>query len=163
MKFVIDTSAITTGLHFEDGKKYYLTKAVLEELNTESALNVEIKIDERIVYLTNASNDSLQTVKRKVEEIGEEGAISKSDISILALAYDFQIQGDDVSIITDDYGIQNVSTSLGMKYIPVAEKGISKQFTWHFKCIGCGEVYDQNIQTCGICGSRVKRRVKHKK
>ncbi len=163
MKLVIDTSAIVAGLNLDEGATYYLTRDVLEELNPDAALKVEIKVDEGIINLAGASNDSLQTVKRKVKEIGEEGAVSDADISIIALAYDFQIEGEEVSIITDDYGIQNVSKTLDIKYTPITERGISKQFRWHFKCIGCGKVYDHDIQTCRICGSRVKRRVKHKK
>ena len=106
-----------------------------------------------------AGDDSLKSVGDKVKITGDK--LSDTDISVIALALDFICKGKKVMIVTDDYGIQNVAKSLGVKFMPVSQKGISRSLVWGRLCTACGKETSEEI--CPVCGSETKFVSKAKK
>ena len=159
MKVVLDTSAILAGLQFDDDKEYFITDETLREIKDKDALlRIEVKRNEDSVRIAAPEERSIQAVKKKLGQLGEEESLSEADVMALSLALELKERGEEVVLATDDYGIQNVAGSLSISYATVAEKGIKKILTWHFICTGCGQGYDKNVVLCEICGSKVKRR-----
>ncbi|MCK4808996.1 MAG: NOB1 family endonuclease [Candidatus Aenigmarchaeota archaeon] len=102
---------------------------------------------------------SLKAVTETVKKTGDK--LSSTDISVIALALEFKGKGKKAVIVTDDYGIQNVAKSLGVKFMPVSQKGISRSLEWKRKCTACGK--DTGEEICPVCGSETKFVSKAKK
>ncbi len=163
MKVVLDTSAILSGFHLKDDLEYFVTSEVLDEVrDREALLRLELAKKDGSLKVAAPGEQHLVAVKKAAESLGEDAALSDADISTLAIALEFKDGGDEVVIVSDDYGIQNVASSLNIKYLSLTERGIDRIFSWHYICTGCGERYEKNILLCEICGSKVKRRVKHR-
>jgi UPF0271 protein len=161
MKFILDASAIISGVQMDDANEYYITAEALNEIREKNArLKSELAIIEGILKTVNPEERSVQQVKKKVEFLGEEEALSDADISILALAFELKNKGEEVLLSTDDFGIQNVAKALSINYTSIAERGIKKVLAWNYVCTGCGQRYGKNVLLCEICGRNVKRRVK---
>jgi rRNA maturation endonuclease Nob1 len=161
MKIVLDTSAIIAGLHFDDGNEYLLVNETLEELKERDVrMRVEIAEKEGVIGVARSHDRSFRAVKKRIQKLGEEEALSDADVMTLSLAFELQEKGEDVILATDDFGIQNIARSLSIQYASIAERGIKKVLAWQYVCKGCGQEYDKNILFCEICGSQVKRRVK---
>ncbi|MEM3714318.1 MAG: hypothetical protein QXF82_05145, partial [Nitrososphaeria archaeon] len=99
----------------------------------------------------------------KAEEIAKETNdikyLSKSDISTIALALELKEKGFEPIIITDDFSIQNVIKFLGLKYAPMATRGIRKLIKWKLYCPACGRKYNgEKLNECLVCGVKLKRK-----
>ena len=95
-------------------------------------------------------------------DTGDLDGLSETDLLLLALVID--IKGH---LYTDDYRIQNVCSSAGIKWSPVETFGISETWNWELKCGGCGRVTSGRGRTrfarespgeCEDCGSELRFR-----
>lgn len=99
-------------------------------------------------------------------ELGREAAaasgdlprLSDVDLDVLSLAL-----GLDVTLVTDDYRLQNVMKSRGLNTQSVGTKGAKKVWRWELRCTGCRATtpvpsdVDRSkkgsVAECDICGS----------
>jgi len=88
------------------------------------------------------------------EKTGDLDSLSVTDIRVLALVNDFKREG--CTIISDDYAVQNVAEKLGIKYISIFNKKITKLINWKKYCESCDKYYDKG-RLCKICGGKLKR------
>ncbi len=149
--YVIDSTAI------------FLRKAVYDKMVTIPEIVDEIK-DEKSRFYMSLINLKVENSKKEFEILVRETAkrtgdiykLSDADIKLIAKALELK-----ATLVTDDYSIQNVAKSLGLKCEGIIQKGITKSFKWLKICRGCGKKVDNNIKACPICGSEVVlRRVK---
>lgn len=92
---------------------------------------------------------------------GDLQKLSNTDISIIALGMQLKRNGYYVTIVSDDYSIQNVVKFSGLNFSPVMTRGISRTIRWFLYCSGCGKVfYDSNIVICDVCGTKLKRKMR---
>lgn len=95
------------------------------------------------------SKKNIKKIEEFVKESGDD--LSVTDKKLLALALDF-----DGIILTEDYDIQNVAKSLGIKFSSIATEGIKEVYKWKKICKGCKKEYPMNYEgKCEICGSDV--------
>jgi len=74
-----------------------------------------------------------------------------------ALALDINKDEDAKAIIlTDDYSIQNVASTLNIKYQSFSQKGITKKFKWQYRCPGCKKQFKETVTICPICGTETR-------
>ena len=108
------------------------------------------------------SRESIDEATKISRDTGDLGGLSETDLSLIALVID--IRGH---LHTDDYRIQNVCGSSGIKWSPVETVGISETWNWELKCIGCGGVTSARGRTrfaregpgvCEDCGSELRFR-----
>ena len=78
------------------------------------------------------------------------------------MAYEKKIERINVSILTDDYSIQNVANELGIHFETMSQSGITKKFKWIYRCRGCGKKFKENISICPICGASTKNVISDK-
>ncbi|HIE33514.1 MAG TPA: hypothetical protein EYP86_00030 [Candidatus Altiarchaeales archaeon] len=151
---VLDTSGILrTSLDFSDSV-YYITNSVLQELQDENArIAIESAIKSGSVVVRDPSIEFLKRVKRAAEKTGDIGKLSETDIDIIALALERNL-----IIVTDDYGIQNVASLLGLSYETVSQEGIGMRVKWIMFCKACNSEYSTNKEFCDICGSELRRK-----
>ncbi len=153
---VIDTSAIF--LRKVHGNAVTVPEVVEEVVDEESKLYfsvVNVRVEE-------AKPEFVSKVLRTAEETGDIYKLSKTDVMLLAKALEIRERGEEVTVVTDDYSIQNVARVFELKVESIVQPGISKAFKWVKVCRGCGRQVDGDV--CPVCGSEVVlRRVKREK
>jgi len=155
VKFVLDSSAFIGGFLPEDDE-YFTVHDVIDEVEDDQS-------KERLSYFINSGKikikepnaEIVEDVTKKSQTTGD--SLSLTDIKIIALAIEL-----DSPIISEDYGIQNVSSIMNVKYKSIRESGIKKIINWEYYCMGCRKIYPKDKKICQDCGSIIKRRPKNK-
>jgi UPF0271 protein len=159
--YVLDSTALIAGQTDFSRKEFVTTPSVLSEvMHDESVKNiVEVAIDCGQLEVSSPSEDNIKEVEKIATLTGDKFKLSRTDIEILALALEKSKAGMDVTIISDDYSIQNLARRMGIKTVGVIHPGIRKQITWVAYCPVCGMEYGvSNLNVCAKCGVELKRR-----
>jgi len=151
-KFVLDTSALYEGKTLPEGEgvELFTTPECAEEMKKKNIPNIEFLLETRIMVLS-PSDAAARTVESKAEKLGEADRLSPEDKSAIELALDKK-----AVLLTDDYSIQNICSSLGVEFSSTWTKGIKEVWEWKYRCTGCGRYYDRNEHICHVCGSPLK-------
>ncbi len=160
--FILDTSAILSGILAKPFKgNIWITKEILSEIKQfELNMLVDAYIEAGMLNIGHPSTNSIRKVINAAVKLGETSALSKADVSILALGIDLFLQGENVIILTNDYSIQNVALELGIKYKSIGKQKISRKIIWLHYCQDCGYSARIIVNSCPKCGSKnIKRTV----
>jgi UPF0271 protein len=165
---VLDTSAFIAGFDPSSiSEETYTIPEVGDELINGSMSKIRFltSIESGKLIVIKPSSKYIDLVKAVSDETGDSGYLSKTDISILALAAQLKENGHDPIIATDDYSMQNTAEKLGLKFASLANFGIRYQFHWILYCPTCGRRYppNQKITICENCGEKLKREPKKRK
>ncbi|WP_456330265.1 type II toxin-antitoxin system toxin endoribonuclease Nob1 [Archaeoglobus sp.] len=156
-------------VHVIDSSAIFQRKAVYKNMVTVPEVVAEILDEASALYFSvknlrveEASPESVEKVKEAARRTGDIHKLSDTDIKVLAKALDEIEKGNEVVLVTDDYAIQNVAMSLGIRFDGILHRRISKEFKWVKVCRGCGRKIESEV--CPVCGSEaVIRRVKNDK
>jgi len=151
MKIVCDASFFFGDYPFEGD--LFTTPEVLAEL---CDLRSKCRFDTLKEYgltVTEPSPASSMKVREAAERTGDHGVLSRTDVSILALAS--EIGGE---LATDDFAVQNVASALGIGVRPMLQRK-AKRRAWKMICTGCGRDVENGVD-CPVCGAPLKRRHK---
>ena len=157
--FVIDTSAILSGKSINLGEAAMITApAASEELKPGGRDYRTFQfLLEKGLSITTPSKESINIIKKTAEETGDVNRLSPADIEILALALDINKDEDAKAIIlTDDYSIQNVASTLNIEYQSLSQRGIIKKYKWQYRCPGCKKQFKKSVKICPICGTETR-------
>lgn len=156
-EFVLDASAFYAGTPFLSSSKCYTTNLVLEEVihikKSYSAL--EFLIDAGKLKVIDPDEQFLKKITEVARKTGDFSKLSSADLSILSLALQLKI-----TLISDDYAIENIATLLRIPIKTMAAKGITKVRKWVTFCNTCGKAYSPDIRECTLCGNKLRRRFK---
>ncbi|MEO2154697.1 MAG: hypothetical protein ABGW69_02710 [Nanoarchaeota archaeon] len=159
---ILDTSAI---IH---GNLYYLKQfgqlltipEVLEEIKDSDSL---FKINFEDILVDFPSDSAIKKVKNIVKKSGE--TLSKTDIKVLAMAETLKRRNEtepfdlEITISTDDYGIQNIAKKMGFKFMPVSTEGIKEERDYLKKCVRCLMIYNPDLPYCPRCNEEAFKKV----
>lgn len=137
---VLDASAVINEFS-EPAARLLTTLAVSKELGDRDLGEIEVR---------EPKQEFVENVSAAVKEANDN--LSEQDIGLLALAIEFS-----ATVVTDDYGIQNIATKLGVEHVVVAQDGITEVLHWGYYCPGCRRKYNK-AGTCETCGMELKRR-----
>jgi UPF0271 protein len=164
--FIIDTSAILSGKPIRfNHVKIVTTPAVSDELKPggRDFRTFEL-LKETGLGIYAPSQETINHVKKTAKETGDDTRLSFADIEIVALAIDINKEPDQEAIIlTDDYSIQNVASTLHIQFQAFSQNGITKKFKWVSRCPGCKKQFNEITKICPICGTITKSSLLHKK
>ena len=164
--FVIDTSAILSGkpIHFNN-KKIVTTPAVSDELNPGGRDFRTFELLKATGLAIHApSKEAINHVQKTAQKTGDDSRLSLADIEIVALAIDINNDPDqEATILTDDYSIQNVASTLRIQFQAFSQNGITKKYKWVSRCPGCKKQFNEITKICPICGTIIKSSVLYKK
>ena len=133
--YVLDSTAFYAGIPYQGNGRYYTTYLVLEEVRHH---NVGSSLIHSRVQVTEPSPDSLNTVKTTAVKTGDIGALSQTDISLLALALDLKGRQGGVSLVSDDFAVRNVAEVLSIPLAKTSLKGWEwKNIIFFFYFRGC--------------------------
>lgn len=150
MPFVLDASALLAGKDILL-EEMFCTSHVLEEVNGKDPTPQLMLMIETRVEVRDPSDESVTKVNEAAGRTGDAKRLSPADVGVIALAIDL-----DATIITDDYSIQNVANELGLDYTGLSFPDIKRKIEWGYRCVGCGKRFEEPMDECPICGSRIK-------
>jgi len=162
---IVDTSAILSGKPI-DFEEYTLvtTTGVNDELKPGGRdFHMFQLLKEKGLKTIAPAKKSIKQVEETAKTSGDIERLSKTDIELIALAYEFKKQGDKPVILTDDYSIQNVANILNLNYENFNQSKITKRFKWSCRCRGCGRIFKDVVKICPVCGSDTKKIVSSEK
>lgn len=158
---VLDTSAFIGGFQPQISKEEcYTVQEVVEEIkDREAKLIVDLCLEEGRIKIVKPSKASITEVKALSKETGDSALLSEADIKIISLALYLKKEGYNPVIMTDDYDIQNLVTTLGIGFVPIVEGKIKKVLRWKNICKGCGKIFpiECREEKCDVCGSMLKK------
>lgn len=163
---VLDTSAFIQG--YTPGRTgiiSFTVPLVRGELKDD---NAKIRFDNAVfsgVLIVKSPQDHyLEIVEIATMKMGESEALSKTDKHVLALGMQLVNQNYKLTIVSDDYSVQNIAEELSINYIGLTTPGIKKRIEWEIYCPGCKKIFSksQHENICPICGTKLKRRPKKK-
>lgn len=164
--FIIDTSAILSGKPIDISQGMLLTTTGMSDEISPGGRDYRNfqMLKEKGLQLHSPTNTSIQRVKKNAKETGDDQRLSQTDIEILALALDLNADTNlDVTILTDDYSIQNVAMALNVKFKGFSQKEITQRFQWISHCPGCKRGFQEPIDICPVCGTKTKLIIHKKK
>jgi UPF0271 protein len=126
--------------------------AVREELTDESRLRFDAREGAGMTVHT-PDPDSRRRVRSAARETGDHDELSGADEAVLAAALELE-----ATVVSDDYAVQNVATSLGLGVEGIERGEITEQRDWLFQCTGCGRTYDEDPDRCPVCGADATRK-----
>ncbi|HLQ06741.1 MAG TPA: NOB1 family endonuclease [Nitrososphaerales archaeon] len=155
--YVLDSTAFYAGIPYQGSGRYYTTYLVLEEVKHH---NVGSSLIHTRVQVTEPSPESLDKVRSTAIKTGDIGALSQTDVSLLALGLDLKNGEGGVNIVSDDFAVRNVAEVLSIPLAPTAMKGGEwKNITWKIYCRGCGKSYtNPKLTVCPVCGTKLERK-----
>ncbi|MFO7618524.1 MAG: nucleic acid-binding protein [Thermoplasmata archaeon] len=150
MPYVLDATAIRSGMPTQDPSQYFTTPGVIEEVKRgkagrDLALALEISITAKA-----PEPEAMSVVVAAASRTGDDGRLSETDLQVLALALELK-----ATIVSDDYSVQNVARVLEIPCQGQLE-GIRAVIHWTYRCKGCGRYYEEAQPDCPICGSEVR-------
>ena len=149
MRVVLDTSAIIYLNDFRLFDEIFTVSNVVDEVKDK--INT-LKLSGLSLKIIDPSESSVKDIKEIAEKTGDLEKLSSTDIKVLALAKEKSL-----SIVSDDYSIQNVAEKIGLSYISLFNKKITNLIQWENYCENCKKFYD-GVNTCPKCGSHLVRK-----
>lgn len=160
--FVLDTTALLSA-QFEPGPAELVTvqEAVDEVMYGGLApQRVSTALSTQAVKLKKPSPQAIKQVEEAARKTGDLPKLSKTDLALLALAYEERVGGAEVVVVTDDYSLQNTALRLGLGIWGVGRETVREIREWVYRCLVCGKVYTRPVNRCRDCGGEVERIVK---
>ena len=157
-RYALDAGAFYTGLIFLSSTyRYYTTQAVFDEVKhiKRSHGAIEALIESNTLQILNSDRKSIEKVVAAARRTGDYAKLSDADISIIALALQLEIV-----LVTNDYAVANVATTLKIPVKPVTGKGITHTRRWIAYCSACGRAFGPNAKECRLCGNKLRRKYK---
>lgn len=146
---VLDASGIINARDKEIEERFLTVPEVKAELkDVQSRMKFDAAVAAKKIKFEEPSDASLMEVWDVAEENGVLSMLSETDIKILALAKEKKL-----SVVTDDYDMQNMCKIMGLGFDIVSMRGISKPIAWKHKCNACGKQYARDVKECEACGS----------
>lgn len=145
-KFVLDTTAFVTAAALPQGQLIYPTQVSDELLSQESRLRAELSRAKPVVVKGNFLAKAREAQQRTGDRV------SPTDLAVIACA----IQ-EHATVVSDDYGVQNIARELGVDYLSLGKRGITEKWVYEYKCVGCGKTY-LKTGACADCGGKIVRK-----
>ncbi len=150
--YIADSSVFILGMPLPN--RIITTPDVLLELkDMQSRMAFEAAVDSNVNVVVEAPLPHLvDEVSSHARVTGDCERLSDTDIGLLAKTLEYN-----GILYTDDYAIQNVAGSIGIRTEPVVQKHIKERFEWGWRCVGCGRKFEggDSEQECPVCGSRL--------
>lgn len=160
---MLDASAFINGYQISSKRNFTVPEITEEIKDFESRLKFDAAIEEGSLAIQDVSDKWLSCVNNIIYESGDILRLSFPDRKLIALAYMLSQSGENVTVITDDYTIQNTLKIMNIDYSGVMTEGIKGIYNWKKICEGCKKEYpeDYRFDDCEICGSKIfKKRIK---
>ncbi len=157
--YILDARAFIAGVIPAEAQEIYVTEGVLGELKgtPQTASRALAYLEARRVRKIEVKENDMMSVRERASRIGESEKLSDADLEVAAAAVSLRQRRKRVKVLTDDYALQNLLSSIGIDYGGLTHQGITKEITYRYRCSVCGKVFARPLTQCPECGSRVVR------
>jgi UPF0271 protein len=127
--YVFDTAAFIAALQLMMyGVEIYTTSSVIAEVkDSESVQRLELSQPVGRVSVVDPEKMFVEKATEVAKRFGLLNKLSKTDIDVIALALQLKEQGYSVTVLTDDYDIQNILQRIGIDFTSVKTVGIKRR------------------------------------
>jgi len=156
---VLDTTAFYAGVPYTNTSENLVTTPdVISEVSNERTRSL-IALSK--INVLQATLEDFKRVKDAARGTGDNN-LTQADMSVLALCLSITSDGNEAILLSDDFGVENVASRLGIKARPLMTAGISTAAEWIFFCPACGKKYIKQRPDCLVCGTKLEKRLKKK-
>jgi UPF0271 protein len=159
---VLDTSAFIQGFDSSDkDTRLYTTPLVIDEIRDSIAKIRATNWSHTGKLAVQMPDESaMKQVLTHATKMGEAKALSETDHTVLALTLQLTQHGNQATLVSDDYSVQNLADEIGLEYTGMNTRGIQRRFKWIHYCPGCRKQFDgpQPDNICPICGTELRRK-----
>jgi len=148
MRVLLDTSSLIYLSDFRKFDEMFTVDSVLREVKDRITA---MKLSALKLKVVEADEEIIKKVIGIARQTGDLEKLSRTDIEVIAVAKE-----NNCTIISDDRNIQNVAEKLGINYISIFSKKITKLITWKKYCENCKKYYSRR-NVCPTCGAALKR------
>lgn len=148
MRVVLDTSSLIYLSDFRRFDEILTVNGVVKE--TKDRIST-MKLSALKLKVVGVNEKTVKEIKKIARKTGDLEKLSRTDIDVIAAAKE-----NGCTIISDDRNIQNVAEKLGIDYISIFSKKITKLITWKKYCENCKKYFSRK-KICPICGTKLKR------
>jgi endoribonuclease Nob1 len=150
---LLDASGILRGSLDWSGRSFGITKSVLDEVRSGTAgCAIEEAVARGDVRVLPFGAGSLVKAREAASKTGDIHSLSGPDLDVLAAALEHGL-----TIVSDDYAIQNTAATLGIRTEGTSQEPIRRRIVWAWVCGGCGRGMG-GPGSCGVCGHRGRRK-----
>ncbi|MEM4373400.1 MAG: NOB1 family endonuclease [Nitrososphaerota archaeon] len=162
--YVLDSTAILAGLLESGTSRLVTVRDVVDEVRYGGLApeRLATAIESGLVDVKTPSPSYIARVRDAAVRTGDVASLSKADISLIAAALEEAESGYNVTLVTDDYSVQNTAKHLGLQVHGSIHPTIRAPVQWFFRCGGCGMELDTAGETCPRCGSPLIKRVRRR-
>lgn len=164
--YILDASAFINGFQITSKNNFTVPEITFEIKDFESRLKFDSAINDGFLKIRDVEDEFMDCVNEIISESGDILRLSNPDKKLIALAYMMSQEGKNVTVISDDYTIQNTLKIMNIPFSGIITEGIKGIYNWKKVCEGCKKEFDENypFEDCEICGSKIfKKRIKVKK
>lgn len=147
MRVVLDTSSL---IYLSDFRKFDEILTVYSVIKEVKDRITSLKLSGLKLKIVEPKKETVEKIKEVARETGDLEKLSGTDIEVLAAAKE-----NNCTIISDDRNIQNVAEKIGIGYISVFSKKITKLITWKKYCKNCEKFFKGSV--CPVCGAKLAR------
>ena len=153
--YVLDATVFLEGgaQKFQDLAKATVYEVLEEVKNDQSTIELDRLLRTGLAIIE-PEEEFMDEIKKFQKTTNDK--LSKTDMTVLSLALKFKRQKKKPIVVSDDYAIQNMCKTIGLEYLPISKKGITKKYTWIKKCKNCGRKIKGTV--CETCGDEGKFR-----
>ncbi len=152
--YVLDANVFIHGASRELSRMFpemVTVPAVTAELESQDAGQ---RLDVEDVAVMEPSDTAVEQVEDAARDTGED--VSETDMEVVALALE-----QDATVVSDDYGVQNVAALLDVAFTGFRNDEITEQITWEYECSGCENTFDTDEAdehgSCPVCGGELEK------
>jgi len=156
--YVLDTTAFLASFVEGGAARLVTVQEVVDEVEYGGLApqRLETALSKGVVEVLKPSKEAVEDVVAAARRCGDLAKLSQSDIQLLAVASMLSTEND-VTIVSDDYSVQNTALHLGIKVMGVARQPIRHMIKWVLRCSYCGKVYEGSWKRCPECGGELVR------
>ncbi|MDJ0270303.1 MAG: NOB1 family endonuclease [Aigarchaeota archaeon] len=158
---VLDTSAILSGqLEANPAHKYLTCQGVVDEVRFGNLApeRLEAAIMQGLLIVERPEQWALEKTIEAATMTGDITSLSETDLELIAIALQYSVANYDVSLVSDDYGVQNTAMQLGIRVSGRVHPGIRRVVKWILSCPACSSTFRENLKTCPYCGGELRRK-----
>lgn len=162
---VLDSSVFFDGFNptSVDDTMFIIPKSVIEEIkDIKSKERLENYLVARKIIVEWIEDKYRRKIKDVATKLGDITFLSEEDIDVIATAWKYRLDNEDVYILSNDYTIANVSKKLGIQVKTYTKQGIKKIKKSALYCPSCKRTFYGSkflgLKICPVCGGKLIRK-----
>ncbi len=151
--YVLDAGVFINGMSYLFQDKLSITTPFIEEEIKSSQAKMDFyRFSLQDLNIVMPSKESMERAKKILNRTNHK--LSPADLSLLALCIEYKNKNKEVVLVTDDYSLQDVASSYGIKVEGIVKEKTKERYRWKRICPACNR--ENSYAICEVCGTKTK-------